>query len=289
LLGILLFLTELLILSFAVFSFTYGAIKFIPGSASLFLQEDTGLAQSTYLNDALPAYSELLKNFIHFDFGKSILLKKEVSTLVLERLPYSLILSSSAIFLSLLISLPIGILCAQKKGIFQKTTVWISTLIHCIPSFALATFLILIFAIQVPLFPVTSYKQFSGIILPTTALALSFSALLIRIIESSFSLELEKDYVRTALAKGISTSGVLLKHVLPNVYKPILVTVTMQFGYLLSGALIIETIFEWPGLGSLFYESILRRDYPVIFFLVFIVGFLFIFINNVQDRVNKWT
>ncbi|MBP9707925.1 MAG: ABC transporter permease [Oligoflexales bacterium] len=243
------------------------------------------LAESLGLNK--PSYVQLydyLKNALAGDFGKSLILNKPVTTLLLERLGPTFSLAMFAILTALLISIPLGILSAiYARRWIDYSSMFIALLGVAIPNFWLGPMLILLFSVQLNLLPVTDQIGIQSYILPSITLGTALSAILMRMTRNSMLENLKQDYVRTARSKGLLEFDVITKHVLKNAGLPIVTIIGLQFGVLLTGTIITERIFDWPGLGTLMLEALGNRDYPLIQGCVLFFSFIYILVNLITD------
>lgn len=152
-----------------------------------------------------------------------------------------------------------------------------------LPGFWTGPMMILIFSIYLDIFPVSGRGGIEHVILPAVCLGLSLSAILMRMTRASMLEVIKEDYIRTALSKGVSKPMIYFKHALRNALMPVITIVGLQFGALLTGTVITETIFDWPGIGSLFYEAIQQRNYPLVQGCVLFISFTYVFVNLVTD------
>ena len=206
-----------------------------------------------------------------------------------ERFPLTLRLAFLSFFLALFWGLPLGVLSSHRR--FKKYSKLFDTLpilFISFPVFVVAPFLIWIFAVKWPLFPVSGAGSFSHLILPSLSLALPLGALLMKITRTSIFEVMSLEYVRTAKAKGVSSRDIYFKHILKNASLPVVTIAGLQIGFLLTGVVIVETIFDFPGLGTLLYKSILSRDYPVVQGAVFLISLIYVFINRLTDQIYTW-
>lgn len=237
------------------------------------------------LNDPLPIqYLNWLGDIFHGDFGDSIFMNQPMSEILLEHMAPTFTLTIYALIFSLILAIPLGILAAKKRGTFIDGA--IEGLSMCgisIPSFLLGLFLILIFTVKLGWLPVAGYKPISEygfptnmryMILPAIALGFMQAGLIIRMTRSSVLEVLNCDYIKMAKAKGVKERALILKHALKNAMLPILTTVGQTLMGLLSGASIVETVFNIPGLGQLIINSVTRRDYEVIQAVVLLVSLI---------------
>jgi peptide/nickel transport system permease protein len=202
----------------------------------------------------------------------------------LERLPATLELTLAAMLLSVLVSVPAAVLAAARRGTLYDRTLMAVTLIgQTVPTFWLGMVMILVLAVRIHLFPASGRGTWLHLVMPATALALWLTALLARVTRSEMIEALEQDYVRTARAKGLGERGVAARHALKNALLPIITVMGLQFGGLLGGAVMTETVFAWPGVGTMILDAILKKDFPVVLAGVVIVAVGFIIVNLVLD------
>lgn len=218
------------------------------------------------------------------DLGKSLIYEKKVSELIKERFIPTVELAFWAMLVALLLSLPLGVWAALKANSFQDFMAMTFALLGVsIPNFWLGPLLILVFSIQLDLLPVSERLGWQSYILPSLTLGTSLAAILTRMTRTSLLENIKKDYTRTAYSKGLSSWEVLWKHVFRNSAIPVVTIVGLQFGALLTGSIITEKIFDWPGLGSLLIEAIGNRDYPLVQGCVLLFSFLYLLVNLLTD------
>ncbi len=223
------------------------------------------------------------------DLGRSYQTDEAVVGALATRLPATLELAAASLALALLLALPLGVLSAVRRGApVDHATRVLALLGASLPSFWLAYVLILLFAVQFRWLPVAGRGGWEHLVLPALTLALGASARLARLVRASMLEELGQDYVRTARAKGLSRSAVVVRHALRNALNPLVTLTGMQFGALMAGAVIVETIFAWPGIGRLLVEAIYDRDYPVIQGFVLFTGTVFVLVNFLVDLSYPW-
>lgn len=237
------------------------------------------------LDQSIPVqYVNYLKQLAQGDFGESFAFQESALNVVMRRLPATLELALAATVLANLIAIPAGILAALKRGtIFDRGLMAVVLVGQSIPTFWLGMMLALVVAVQFHLVPVSGRGSFQHMILPTVTLALWLIALLARVTRSEMLEVLSNDYVRTARAKGMHEKTVIVTHGLRNALPPIVTVIGLQFGGLLGGAVMTETVFAWPGVGTLILESISKRDYPVVMTGILVVAGAFIVINLALD------
>lgn len=232
----------------------------------------------------LMQYVDFARNLFDFSFGKSLFNNRDVMTNIMTYLPNTIYLALAAMVIALLISFPLGALAAFKENtLIDSTVTFVSTAGLAVPNFFLGPLLILLFSIKLDWLPVSGSQGFAYLVLPALTLGTSMSAFLTRIIKTSIGMELKKPYVLLSRAKGLSGFKVFKNHILKNSLIPIVTTIGMQFGALLTGAIITETVFSWQGIGVLLIDSIGKRDYPMIQGLIVFITFVYLLINFIVD------
>lgn len=232
----------------------------------------------------LVQYWSYLTHAVRGDFGKSLRFREPALSLVLERFPASIQLAFAALVMSLLVGIPVGLFSAVRRNTVADSLFRLVALLgQSMPSFWLGIVLILFFAVQKRLLPSSGYGTWQHLVLPAFALGTRPLALFIRLSRSSLLDALGEDYMRTARAKGLRETVVIYRHGLKNALIPLITVVGLELPMLLSGAIIIETIFAWPGIGRLAIQSISYRDYPVVLATVVMSGAMFIAGNLLVD------
>jgi ABC-type dipeptide/oligopeptide/nickel transport system permease component len=236
-------------------------------------------------NEPLPVqFSRFLANTARGNFGNSFFHRAPALPLVLDRMPTTLLLTVLAMGLSLAIALPIGILSAvRRNSVFDHGATLAVFLGTSMPVFWTGIMLILLFAVQFRLLPVSGWESWAALILPTLTLATFSTPLLLRIVRSSMLEVINLDYVRTARAKGVSEWIVIWHHALVNAALPLVTVAGLQFGLLLGGAIITETVFAVPGLGRLIVSAIRQLDFPIVQAGVFVIALLVVLVNFAVD------
>jgi peptide/nickel transport system permease protein len=229
-------------------------------------------------------YGSFLWGLCRGDLGVSLQQRRPVTALIREHYPATLELTLAAMLISLLIALPAGILSGIRQySVLDHSTMFLTLLGVSMPNFWLGPLLIWVFSIQLGWFPVSGKGGLAHLLLPAITLGASMAAIVARMTRSSVLEVLREDYVMTARAKGLSEARVILKHVLRNAMLPVLTVVGLQFGALLAGSIITETIFSWPGLGTLMVKAIQTRDYPVVQGCVLIIALSYVLVNLLTD------
>ena len=235
-------------------------------------------------------YTRYWHGILHADLGQSLRLHDSVTHLVFQRYPYTVALTLAALLIGIALSVPAGIGSALHRGRWQDRTLGVASLVGLsFPNFALGPILILIFSIQFGWLPVsgagdgTLISFLLHLILPAITLGLSLAAILTRMVRTALLEELNQDYVRTARAKGLSENQVVYRHALRNALIPVLTVVGLQFGSLLAGAIVTETIFSWPGIGRLTLSAISNRDYALVQGCILAIGLTYVAVNLLTD------
>ncbi len=232
----------------------------------------------------LRQYGHFLRGLLRGDLGTSFKFNVPVTRIVLDRYPATIQLALGAMLVALLISIPAGVQAAVHRDHWQDRSIgFLSLLGLSFPNFAMGPVLILVFAIWLGLLPVSGRGSLANFVLPTITLGAGLSAILTRMVRSSMLEELGQDYVRTARAKGLPERVVVYRHALRNGMIPVLTVVGLQFGALLAGAIVTETIFSWPGLGRLMLLAISSRDYPLTQGCLLAIALTYILANFVTD------
>jgi len=237
------------------------------------------------LDQPLPVqYARYVSHVARGDFGSSFAFNRPAIQVVLERLPATLLLTATAIALGVVVGMPAGVAAASKaSGPLDRLVMALVLLGQSVPTFWLGLLMIRIFAVNLRLVPVSGHGTVLHLVMPAVALGLYLAALLARLTRSEMLEALAQDYVRTARAKGLSERVVTVAHALKNALLPIVTLIGLQLGALLGGAVVTETVFAWPGIGSLVLDAILRKDYPVVLAAVEFVAAGFIVINMALD------
>jgi ABC-type dipeptide/oligopeptide/nickel transport system permease component len=277
--------------------FTFVLLRLVPGDpARLILPENAPPAEVSHMRKLLgldePLYVQYylyMRDLARADFGTSFQYSVPAIELVLERLPETIRLSLSAIALTVALAVPAGIVAAvRRQTLFDFGAMLAAIFGQSIPNFWLGLMLILLFSVNMHWLPVSGASTWLHYVLPTITLAAYLMALVARLTRSSMLEVLRQDYVRTARAKGLAQRVVLWRHALKNAAIPIVTVVGMQIGTLLGGAVVTETIFNWPGIGKLVIEAIWRRDYPIVQAVLLLSAFAFVAINLIVDLLYTY-
>jgi peptide/nickel transport system permease protein len=231
-------------------------------------------------------YVAYLGNVVRGDFGSSFRFGSPVREVVLARYPATLLLTAAALCVALLLAIPAGVQSAVHRGTWRDRLLGLVSLLGLsFPNFALGPVAILVFAILLDWLPVSGYGDVAHLVLPALTLGAALAAILTRMVRTSMLEELNQDYVRTARAKGLKERSVLYRHVLRNALISVVTVVGLQFGALLAGAMVTETIFSWPGIGRLTLQAINSRDYPLVQGCFLAIAVTYIAVNFVTDMV----
>ena len=229
-------------------------------------------------------YARYWRGVLHGDLGRSIRLNDSVTHLVLTRYPFTAELTAAALFLALLLAIPAGISAALHRGQPRDHVLSVVSLFGLsFPAFALGPILMLLVSIKLGWLPVSGAGDLAHLVLPAYTMGAALAAILTRMVRTSMLEELGQDYIRTARAKGLPERAVVYKHALRNAMIPVLTLIGLQFGALLAGAIVTETIFSWPGIGRLTVSAISNRDYPLLQGCILAVGLTYVLVNLATD------
>jgi peptide/nickel transport system permease protein len=259
------------------------AATMLPGDASvdelIALRHTLGLDQPLHVQ-----YVRFLADVVAGDFGTSFRHQQPALPLVLERLPATLELALTALVLAVVVALPLGIVAALHRGrLADLLAMGFAVIGQATPYFWMGIMLILVVSVELGWLPTSGRGSWRHLILPAVTLGTHFAAGLARLTRTSMLEVLGQNYVTTARAKGLSEPVVILTHALKNAAVPVVTLIGLQFGTLLGGAVVTETIFAWPGVGRLAVQSIFVRDYPVVQAGVFVLALSFVAINLLVD------
>lgn len=229
-------------------------------------------------------YVRYWRGVLHGDLGRSIRLNDSVTHLVLMRYPFTVELTAAALIIALLLAVPAGISAALHRGQTRDHVLSVVSLLGLsFPAFALGPILILLVSIKLGWLPVSGAGDLWHLILPSVTMGGALAAILTRMVRTSMLEELGQDYIRTARAKGLPERTVVYKHALRNAMIPVVTLIGLQFGALLAGAIVTETIFSWPGIGRLTVSAISNRDYPLLQGCILAIGLTYVLVNLATD------
>jgi len=278
----------------------FGLVRFIPGDPAMLIAGPDALPEQIVAARARlgldkPIYVQYaiwLAQVVRGDLGVSILNGYPVFDLIARKFLATLQLTAGGLLVALCISLPLGILASVRRGgWFERLTSLVVALGQAIPTFWLGILLVLVFSLQLKWLPPSGQVAFSDkpglalrlMILPSVTLGFYSATVLTRFLKSSMLEVMEMDYVRTARAKGLADTGILTRHVLKNALIPVVTILGLQLGAFLGGAVVTESIFDWPGLGRLMLQAIGTRDYPVLQGTVLFVVVTFVCVTLITD------
>ena len=281
---------------FGALTLVFALIHLIPGDpVEVMLGETATAADKQELRHGLgldqpllTQYRSFLINLAGANLGRSLYEPASVAELIAARLPATLELALCAMIAALLISFPLATLAAvHRGGWLDRAALLFSLFGLSLPNFWLGPLLMLFFSIQLGWAPVSGRGGLSHLFLPALTLGLGMAAILTRILRASLRQTMHEDFVRTARAKGLAETQVWLKHTLRNALMSVITIMSLQFGALLAGSLITETIFSWPGIGRLTVQAIQTRDYPLVQGCVLIIAVSYLLVNFATDLLYK--
>jgi len=242
------------------------------------------------LNDPLPIqFLRWVGEVVRLKLGKTLYTKQDVAQELFARFPYTLVLTGSALLVAVLIAVPLGILSAVYPKSFLDGLVRIfATSGICIPQFWLGLLLIYFMGFKLKLLPQMGSGTPLHLIMPALTLGVGPAAFLTRLVRANMLEVMTQDYVATACAKGLSHRRLILKHVFRPALIPVVTMIGLQFGFIFGGAVVVETIFSWPGLGKWAVDGIFYRDMPVIRAFIMVMGVIFVTANTLVDLVYMW-
>lgn len=260
---------------------TYILGDFASEEAIVEMKKTLGLDQPLFIQ-----YIDYIKNVLQGNLGTSYITGLTVGEEIMARFPITVQLALYSLIIGSVIGILMGILAAVKQNtIFDQLAMVISLIGISAPGFWIALFLIWMFSYQFNIFPISGYQGFYSLILPSITLGLGSAGNIARMTRSSMLEVIKQDFMRTAQAKGLAMISMIFKHALQNAMIPVITLIGLQFGFLLAGAVVIETVFALPGLGSFSIEAITKRDLPTVQGLVLFMAFLFIITNMMVDLV----
>jgi len=275
-----------------VLTLVFLLIHIVPGDpVEQMLGEGANLSQIAELRHALGLDQPLLTQYGHYlgqivrgDLGHSFKFQAPVRQVIFERYPATLELAFLALLVCAALAIPAGVWAAYRRGSNADRAVGVFSLLGlAVPNFALGPSLIVLFSIQLGWLPVSGRGGVLNYILPAATLGAALAAILTRMVRGAMLEELSSDYVRTARAKGLPTSVVLVRHALRNALIPIITILGLQFGTLLAGTIVTETIFSWPGIGRLMVQAISSRDYPLLQGCILVIALSYVLVNLLTD------
>ena len=281
----------------AVATLVFSLIHLIPGDPVLImLGEGAQPADVEELRRSLGLDRPFVEQYLRYvgglvrgDLGRSLHFDEPVAQLIARHYPATIELALAAMVLALVVALPLGMLAAYRRGSWLDRGARLFSLAGVsMPNFWLGPIAILLFSIQLGWLPVSGRGGWRHLVLPAATLGLALAALLTRMVRAALGEELGKPYLVTARAKGLGGARVATRHALKNALVPVVTVVGLQFGSLLTGAILTETIFGWPGLGRLLIQAIRLRDYPLVQGAVLLIAVTYVAVNLVTDLVYAW-
>ncbi len=248
------------------------------------IRREMGLDRPLYVQ-----YARYFNRAIHGDLGRSYIRRENVTQLIADRLPATAVLAAAAMALSLMLGIAMGAIAAAYRGrAIDNALLIFSLAMVSLPVFWLGTMLLIAVALLIRSFPLGGYSGAESLILPALTLALGSAGYYSRVLHTSLIEALDQDYVRTARGKGLSNSRVMLRHAMANALLPLVTLAGLDLAGLLSGVVLTETVFNWPGIGRLASEAIFNLDIPLIMGTVLFSAFLIVLINLLVDLLYAW-
>ena len=275
-----------LLVSFAIRLSGDPATMLMTGGQANFTAEDLDRIRKAIGIDKpfIVQYADYMRGVLVGDFGKSFFGRQPVSELIGQTLPATVLLAFTSLIGSLLISIPLGIYAAVRRGsLVDQAIRFVSLIGLSFPNFWLAIMLVLFFSIDLHWLPTSGFFVAAGLVLPASTLALILSAINVRLVRTLMLDTLSTQYIVVARSKGLRERVVLYKHALRNCMIPLLTYIGLQFGDLLGGVVIIEQVFNWPGMGSLAFDAISARDYPILQGVITVLAVMIVGVNLLVD------
>jgi ABC-type dipeptide/oligopeptide/nickel transport system permease component len=277
-----------------VVSLVFLLIHLVPGNPILqMLGEGAPAADIQAARHAYGLDAPLGQQYLHYwkgvlrgDLGPSLRYNQNVGRLIAQRYPYTLQLTIAALVVAIVLSIPAGVRSARRRNRWDDRALSVISLFGLsFPNFALGPVLILLFAVDLGWLPVSGSGSFAHLVLPAITMGSALAAILTRMVRTSMLEELGQDYIRTARAKGLPERTVVYRHALRNAMIPVITVLGLQFGALLAGAIVTETIFSWPGIGRLTIQAISNRDYYLVQGCILAIGLTYVGVNFLTDLV----
>jgi ABC-type dipeptide/oligopeptide/nickel transport system permease component len=286
-------LLQMIPITLGILTLVFSLIHLIPGDPAVQIagegarpEDVVAVRKALGLDDPLwKQYVTYVGNLARGDLGTSFRTNEKVSTEIAARYPATMQLAFGAMLIALAVAFPLGIISAIYRNSWVDNVARFFALIGVsMPSFWFGPLLIIMFAINRPWFPVSGREEgWKSLVLPSLTMGLALAAILTRMIRVSLAEELNQLYVTTAVAKGVTRTKAIFRHALKNALIPVITILALQFGSLLTGAIITEQIFSWPGLGRLLIQSITTRDYPQVQASILVIALTYIMVNFLSD------
>lgn len=254
-------------------------------------EADIELVRKTYGLDRplVVQYGDWLARTATGDFGQSLYFKTDVSRLIAAKLPVTFLVGALSVLFALALSIPLGVLSAVYAGSWlDRAALSLAVAGQALPNFFFALCLMMVFSIWLRWLPVSGSDTWAHLVMPVIALGYYVTPPLMRLVRAGMIEVLSSDYIRTARAKGLSSSTVVFKHALRNALVPVVALAAVQLGFLLGGSIVIETIFALDGLGYLAYQSITHKDFPVTQAVLLLLSLVYVLLTLVADLLNAW-
>lgn len=277
---------------FGVSTIVFLLLHLVPGDpVEVMLGESAGAADREALREALGLNQPLwlqwlgyLKDLVQFDLGISLHSRRPIVDMLAERIPVTVVLALASLVLAMFLAVPLGVLAAiYHNQVMDRGAMLFALAGVAIPNFWLGPLLILVFSYWLGWFPVSGMQGPASVLLPALTLGTALAALQSRMIRTTLLEELGRDYIRAARARGFSRMRVVLRHALRNALLPVTTVLGLQLGALLTGAVVTEQIFNWPGVGQLLIDSIQKRDYPVVQACILFISLTYVSVNLLTD------
>jgi ABC-type dipeptide/oligopeptide/nickel transport system permease component len=270
--------------------------RIIGSPVYVLMQAESSKADIQAIEKSLGLDKPLSEQFLRYlgrvmrgDFGTSYWSDRPAMEIVLERFPATLQLAWISLVFAIIVGILLGMIVALKRDTFMDIFISIFSLFGIsMPSFWLGLMLILVFGVTLNILPISGNNSFLHLIMPAFTLGFGMVAIIVRLIRNDLLDVINKQYITTAYAKGLSKKKVILKHALKNALIPTVTMIGLQFGSLLGGSVVVETVFAWPGLGRLMIQSIYKRDFPIIEASVFLYAIFFIVVNIIVDIIYSF-
>ncbi len=286
-------LVQLAVVIVGISMLAFGILHVIGDPVTLLLPQNAGKEEYERYNKLLgldkPIYVQYWKfasRAVQGDFGKSWYADTPAFKLVLQRMPPTLYLTTAGLVMALLIALPLGILAALKRHSFVDSLCTMTAVAgQAMPIFWLGIMLIIIFAVQLRLLPASGYGTWQHFLMPAFTLGAFLAPITMRLVRSGVIEIMNMDYIKTARAKGVGEGVVVVKHAFRNACIPVITVLGLQFGQLLGGAVVTETVFAWPGVATLTVDAIRNQDFPVVQCAVVLLALIFVAVNFLVDMI----
>jgi len=311
-LGIVGWLAKFVAVVLVIATFNFVLVHAAPGDPAQVIAGQSGSADAKLLSQLRAEYgldkpypvqlATYLKRILTLDLGFSYRQQRPVLSLLAERLPATLLLTGTAFLIALFLGVVLGTLAGVRAGTWSDTLFTVlSLLLYAMPVFWLGLMLVLLFSVRLDWLPAFGYVTIgvemtplqhirdiaSHLVLPAVSLAAVYLAIYARLMRSSVIEVTHQDFIKTARAKGLKQGRIVARHILRNAILPVVTVAGMQAGALVGGAVVIETVFAWPGLGRLTYDAVLQRDYPVMLGIFLVMSIIVIVLNLVTDAIYR--